>query len=527
MAEASDATPEFEAWLADLSTRFTGLPGDQVDAEVQRALREVVEVLDTDRSTLFEFAPDGTSLRPTHSWARPPIEPVELYTSSLLRADLPWAYDRLLRGEVLRFERLPDDVPPEESRDREYLVRTGLKANLTIPIAVGGRFVCAVATGTFRAPRTWSDLTVARVRTVGQVLANAVHRQRTEAELRATLAAVRELEARLEAENLTLREEVERVHGFDEIVGRSPALQRVLAQVAHVAPTSTTVLLTGETGTGKELLARAIHRRSPRRHRALVTVNCAALPPTLIESELFGHERGAFTGATTTKAGRFELAHEGTLLLDEIAELPVDVQAKLLRVLQAGEFERVGGTRTFKVDVRIIAATNRDLARGIAEGRFRDDLYYRLSAFPIALPPLRERREDIPLLVWSIIERRQPEFGRHIDRVPKPVMEALVHYAWPGNVRELENVIERALILSAGRTLSLDESFGALIARPGADRLDHVEREHLRRVLERCGWRINGQGHAADVLGLHPNTLRSRMAKLGIRRPARRAEPRP
>ena len=300
--------------------------------------------------------------------------------------------------------------------------------------------------------------------------------------------------------------------------------------MAQVAPTSSSVLLLGETGTGKELLARAIHDRSPRRTRALVTVNCAALPPTLIESELFGHEKGAFTGATAAKLGRFELADGATLFLDEIGELPLDLQPKLLRVLQAGEFERLGGTRTLRADVRIIAATNRDLARALAEERFREDLYYRLSVFPIAVPPLRDRREDIPLLVWAIIERRQAALGRRIERVPQRIMDALVRYAWPGNVRELENVIERALILSTDSTLRLEEPFAAGprgVARPAGDRLEHVEREHILAVLERCDWRINGPGHAADVLGLHPNTLRSRMAKLGIRRPARRAEPRP
>ncbi len=252
-------------------------------------------------------------------------------------------------------------------------------------------------------------------------------------------------------------------------------------------------------------------------------MNCAALPATLIESELFGHEKGAFTGATARKLGRFELADGGTLLLDEIGELPIDLQAKLLRVLQDGEFERVGGTKTHKGDVRIVAATNRDLSRAMAEGRFREDLYYRLGVFPILVPPLRERREDIALLIWAIIERRQTGLGRRIERVPTRTMDALTRYAWPGNVRELENVVERALILSTGATLRLEEPFSgvtsATTARRSADRLDHVEREHILRVLERCGWRIDGKGHAAEILGLQPSTLRSRMEKLGIRRP--------
>jgi transcriptional regulator with GAF, ATPase, and Fis domain len=301
----------------------------------------------------------------------------------------------------------------------------------------------------------------------------------------------------------------------------------VLARLALVAPTDVAVLLLGETGTGKELLARALHQRSPRSGRAFVRVNCAAIPASLIESELFGHEKGAFTGALAARAGRFEAAHGGTLFLDEIGELGIDVQAKLLRVLQDGTFERVGSSRTMRPDVRIVAATNRDLGRAMAEGRFREDLYYRLNVFPIGLPPLRERREDIPLLVWSIINRRQRALGRLIADVPKRVMQALVAYDWPGNVRELENVIERALILSRGSTLRVEDLTGAT-PRPAASdappaatlrRLDDVERDHIRAVLERCGWRVNGEGNAAEVLGLHPNTMRFRMKKLGITRP--------
>jgi transcriptional regulator with GAF, ATPase, and Fis domain len=515
--------PTFDEVLGELSTRFTGVPGDRVDAEIGRALRDLAEVLGTDRATLLEFSPDGRDLRPTHSWARPPLEP---YTNPLVRQELPWYCEQLLEGRTIRFDRIPEDLPEAAVKEREYARQTSMQSQLTVPIAVGGCYVSALATAAFRAPRTWSDSTVARTRTLGQILANAVYRQRTEAELQARLAEIRGLQARLEAENVYLREEGDRAQDFDEIVGRSAALRKVLVQVTQVAPTGATVLLLGETGTGKELLARAIHDRSPRRSRPLVRVNCVALPATLIESELFGHERGAFTGAMAAKPGRFELADGGTLFLDEIAELPVEVQAKLLRVLEAGEFERVGGVRTYQVDVRIVAATNRDLPRAIAEGRFRNDLYYRLGAFPILLPPLRERREDIPLLVWAVIDRRQADLGRHIQRVPKRLMEALVSYAWPGNVRELQHVVERALILSPGPTLQLEESF--VPAGPGAgggraDRLDQVDRAHIMRVLERCGWRIDGRGHAAEILGLHPNTLRSRMQRLGITRPESRS----
>jgi transcriptional regulator with GAF, ATPase, and Fis domain len=277
------------------------------------------------------------------------------------------------------------------------------------------------------------------------------------------------------------------------------------------------VLLLGETGTGKELFARALHARGPRRGFPLVSVNCAALPPTLIESELFGHQRGAFTGAIGPRQGRFELAHHGTLFLDEIGDLPMDLQPKLLRVLQEGAFERVGASQTQSVDVRILAATHRDLGKAVSEGEFRADLYYRLNVFPIRLPALRERQHDIPALVWAIIRDRQRVHRRDIRTVPASVIETLQQYSWPGNIRELENVIERALIHSTGDTLTLmDGSFESTDAGPVGTSLTSVERAHIEEVLRDCGWRINGVGNAAERLGLHPNTLRFRMKKLGI-----------
>jgi transcriptional regulator with GAF, ATPase, and Fis domain len=529
-----------ERLLINLSTRFTGLPVERIDEEIERGLRELVEFLGVDRSTLFHFSPDGTRLRPVASWARPGLEP---YTTQPMEAELPWAHAQLVRGETLRFAHLPEDLPDEAVEEKAYLRRVGMQSNLTIPITVGGRPVCALAIGAFRAPRQWPDPLVERVRLVGHVLANALHRQRVETELQATVTAldrhkgelearleeIRQLKDQLEAETDYLRTEIRRERGFDRIVGQSPALLEVLAKVAQVAPTPSAVLLLGETGTGKELLAHAIHDRSPRRHGPLITVSCAALPPTLIETELFGHEKGAFTGATGARAGRFELAHGGTLFLDEIGELPLELQAKLLRVLQHGEFERVGSGRPRAVDVRIVAATHRDLGQAMTDGRFREDLYFRLSVFPIEVPPLRARREDIPLLVWACITRRQAQLGRAIERVPKRAMDALRAYAWPGNVRELENVIERALILSTGPTLRLEEPLGrsarGAAGEPALERLDAVERAHIRRVLATCDWKIDGTGHAAAKLGLNPSTLRSRMRKLGITRPARPARP--
>jgi len=301
-------------------------------------------------------------------------------------------------------------------------------------------------------------------------------------------------------------------------------LRSTLSRVERVAPTRASVLLLGETGTGKELLAHAIHERSPRFSRALIKVNCASLPGSLIESELFGHTKGAFTGAIKAKKGRFALADGGTLFLDEIGDLDLDLQAKLLRVLQSGEFEPVGSAETFAVDVRIIAATHRDLAALVRDAHFREDLYHRLNAVPVSVPPLRERREDIPLLVWHFLSKCEQEWGRRLDRVSSEVMEELRSYDWPGNVRELKNVIERAVILSPNNELRLDPGSVGPVPRgsvgQGDDRLDSVQRTHIRRVLDDCGWRINGRGNAAERLGLHPNTLRHRMKKLGIERPA-------
>ena len=328
--------------------------------------------------------------------------------------------------------------------------------------------------------------------------------------------------ARLTEQNLYLQQEIKSVHNFEEIVGRSAALADVLAKVRRVAPTDATVLISGETGTGKELIARAIHSTSRRRDRPLIKINCAALPAGLVESELFGHEKGAFTGAIARHTGRFELADGGTIFLDEIGELPADSQAKLLRVLQEHEFDRVGGTSPRKVDVRVIAATNRDLLKAVREKAFREDLYYRLSVFPLPLPPLRERTEDIPLLAKFLLDKFAARLGRRFEGIEPGTLRRLMAYAWPGNVRELENVLERAVILATGPALEVDAD---VLGQPGlgppsetSAALEDVERAHILAVLQRTRWVIDGARGAAVVLGLHPNTLRSRLKKLGLSR---------
>jgi PAS domain S-box-containing protein len=358
------------------------------------------------------------------------------------------------------------------------------------------------------------------------VLQDITERQESQVALTNALTEVRLLQDRLREENVYLRDEIRLNHNFDEIVGQSEPLRATLSKIEHVAYTDTSVLLLGETGTGKELLARAIHDRSARRDRPLVKVNCATLPRPLIESELFGHVKGAFTGAVADQVGRFQLADKGTIFLDEIGELDVDLQTKLLRVLQEGQFERIGSGETTTVDVRLIAATNRDLHKAMSEGRFRPDLYYRLAVFPIEIPPLRLRREDIPLLAWHFVTRGQARLGKTFRSIPVKVMDALVEYDWPGNVRELENVIERSMILSPGPALMLAESLKlpSRSQQPSTSSgpLEEVDRTHIVGVLEACKWKIKGEDNAAQRLGLKPSTLRYRMKKLGIERPPRR-----
>ena len=343
-------------------------------------------------------------------------------------------------------------------------------------------------------------------------------------ELREALVQVKQLKNRLQAENVYLQEEIKLNLNFEEIIGRSNAIKNVLSKVEQVAATDATALIMGETGTGKELFARAIHNLSPRNDRALVKVNCAALQQSLIESELFGHEKGSFTGAFSQRIGRSELANNGTIFLDEVGDLTLELQSKLLRVIQEGEFERLGGSRTIKVNVRVIAATHRDLEKAIKTGEFRQDLYYRLNVFPIILPPLRKRRKDIPFLTKHFVEKYSVVLGKTIDRIPQKVMDALQAYLWPGNVRELENIIERAVIMTRSSTLQIDESIVRALESGNPEAtvsitLEETQRNHILNTLKETNWRIEGKLGAAERLGINASTLRSRMRKLSITKP--------
>ena len=503
--------------LSGQLTRMHNL--EEILPALGRALDEVAAVVQVDGCRLIEFT-DGGSVHNVY-YAASATEASRQEGALTLDS---WLVERLASGDVVSIAR-PDEIPPEAIALRERARPAGACCILGIPAVAADRVICALMIDSTRAPRRWTPLLTERLHLLAEIFGATLQRRRHETALRASVAVIEQLNARLEADNVYLKEEIKSYHDFDDVVGESAPLRLALARLSQVAPTSSSVLLLGETGTGKELFARALHARSRRQARPLVRVNCAALPPTLVESELFGHEKGAFTGAVATRQGRFELADGGTIFLDEIGDLTPEVQVKFLRVLQEGEFERVGSSRTRRVDVRVIAATHRNLEAAVAAGTFRADLYYRLSVYPIHLPSLRERREDIPRLVWFFIQRHQRELGRQITKVPQTVMDALQHHSWPGNVRELENVVERAMIASSGPLLQLDEPLALknVVSPPeGVDDLDTVQRLHIESVLQRCGWRINGTGNAAERLGVHPNTLRFRMKKLGVVCPAGR-----
>ena len=395
----------------------------------------------------------------------------------------------------------------------DRLLKEGIRSTLAVPLMAKRGAIGTLNVGS-RAPDQYSEEDAEFLLEVGKQVVLAVENMLAYEEIAA-------LKARLQEENIYLQEEIKTDYNFEEIIGGSRTLKKMLKAVQSVATTDTTALLLGETGTGKELVARAIHHLSPRKHRTLIKVNCAALPAGLIESELFGHEKGAFTGALFRKIGRFELADGGTIFLDEIGDLQLDLQAKLLRVLQEGEFERVGASHTIKVNVRVIAATNRDLEKALQEDRFRADLYYRLNVFPIGIPSLRERKEDIPVLVQYFVMKYGTKLGKRIETIPQKTMDALRAYPWPGNVRELENVIERALILSRGPQLELGEWLPKRGVSPTGARvptLEELESEQIVKTLEMTGWRVSGEKGAAKLLGLKPTTLEARMKKLGIKR---------
>ena len=503
----------FEVLLSDLSSDFVNVPVSEVDDKIESWLRQLVEFLGFDRISVWHFLSDVA--RHYCSYSLPGIKLPPPVLDDVVPAWVAMAR----KGEIFYISDT-NDLPDDQWRERKYCRdQGGFKSILFIPLSVGGTALGAVSFVSYHVNVLWPDAIIQRLRLLGGVFANALERKKADQDIQKAFCEIERLKDRLEAENHYLRDQIVTDHRHEEIIGQSEGIRKALLQAEQVAGTDSTVLILGETGTGKELIARAIHNLSPRRARVMIKVNCAALPAALIESELFGREKGAYTGAQCRQIGRFEAADGSTIFLDEIGELPLELQAKLLRVLQEGQFERLGSSRSIDVNVRIIAATNRDLGRAVKEGRFREDLFYRLNVFPVSIPPLRERREDIPPLVWALSREFAATFGKSIEVIPKKNMDALKNYSWPGNVRELRNMVERAMILNNAPTLVIDIPISAsLPSHPFS--LNDTERLYILDILKSVGWRIRGKNGAAELLDLKPTTLESKMKKLGIRRAA-------
>jgi transcriptional regulator with GAF, ATPase, and Fis domain len=527
---------EFHKLLSEISATYINLPIGEIEETLRKDFARLSSALDVDTCSLhiydetsgrildpmlpFVWFLNGDSKEETayvewHKWLtrNPRVDP----------KSYQYAFDRLSKGESLSWTQV-EDIPEEGEADKEVIRRIGLKSCVAVPIWFSGSVVASVGVGTVRRCRTWPEDLAPRLRLFGEVFVNAIMRKRSEEKLRDALSEIKELKERIEADYVYLKEESEVFQkDFFGIVGKSDALKRIAASIRQVGPTNTTVLILGETGCGKGLLARAVHTASTRKDRPFMQVNCAGLAASLIESELFGHEKGAFTGAISRRIGRFEAANGTTLFLDEIGDLPLELQPKLLRVIEEGEFERVGGTSTIKTNVRVIAATNRDLEKEVEAGRFRRDLWYRLNVFPIVVPPLRERPDDVPLLLSHFIGRYEKDMGKSFRPVSRGVVASLQAYSWPGNVRELRNAVERAVITSSANGVL------RLQAPQMADRGDReaaslvevvksFEREKLIKALEESNWVIEGPKGTARRLGIKPTTLRRHIKNLNITR---------
>jgi len=518
--EALERRHRFQALVASVSSRLVMAPDDEVDAIIENCLKDMCDFASADRSTIFWLNADDNSAEVAYFWG-----PEGKLFGHISLGDIP-EYGKRLRAFLPVVIDDVANVTEEFETDRSTLEKWNIKSIVVLPMVVDGEVVGGITCGRLKQQKAWADRDVEDLKVFAELFASYVLRLRSREALDDALSRLKDATERLEAENVYLRQEIELTHGFDEIVGRSNAILRSLQLVEQVAPTRTPVLIMGETGTGKELIARAIHELSDRGTRPLVKVNCAALPANLIESELFGHEKGAFTGADSARRGRFDLAHGSTLFLDEIGEIPVELQAKLLRVLQEGEFDRLGGSKTIKVDVRLVVATNRNLADAVLRGEFRSDLYYRINTFPIELPALRDRGDDIQLLAEYFVNIHAPRLGREVNEISAEMMNQLHRYRWPGNVRELEGIVQRALISSSGPILNLAEPL-VVDAQDeeqsteslAVSDLKLIEREHIVAVLEDSSWKISGESGAAAKLGIPPSTLRSKMKKLSIVRP--------
>ncbi|MHC4153164.1 MAG: sigma-54-dependent Fis family transcriptional regulator, partial [Planctomycetota bacterium] len=509
---------KFEELMSKLSATFINIKAADIDKNIERGLQIIAEFLDVQRANLFQFSHNQEILTLTHSVAR---DGVKTSPRILFNHKHPWFTKKLIGKESFCFSK-PAELPKEAKAEKEYLLQQKIKSAFIIPLVAAGVTHGCITLSAIKRERQWPDSLKHQLMLLSEVFSNVLLRKQADEKISEHLLEIKQLKDRLEQENIYLRQEIGIENVSDEIIGQSDALRYVLYRVEQVASTNSTVLLLGETGTGKELIARAIHQKSNRTDRPLITVNCTALPGNLIESELFGRAKGAFTGAHEKQIGRFELAHKGTIFLDEIGELPLELQTKLLRVLQDGTFQSLGNPQTIKVDVRVIASTNRDLRDAMRKGDFREDLYYRLDVFPITIPPLRMRKDDIPLLIHTFVNKFSRKMAKTIDKVPNASLKALQDYDWPGNVRELQHVIERAVITSPGTSLCLTDALETPSVENSAPdntrRLKEREREHIIKILQETNWRIEGEKGAARILDINPNTLRYRMNKLGIHR---------
>ena len=519
---------EFEKLISTLSAKFVNLQTGQVNRQIEESLKLLVEFLGVDRGTFFQVSKDRKKLIPMESHT---MKDVERIGEIPLQFWFPWAAEKILGGEVVHFSS-EDELPAEADHDRTQMKeKLGSKSLLGVPIYIDGKVEYVLSVASVKHPHKLNKKIEPRLQLIGEIFINALIRsqnmeimQEKDKQLRTAYNKITKISEQLAQENRYYKSELKGCIHSNQIIGISGSLKYVYYRVKQVAPNDTTVLIEGETGSGKELIARALHAYSERKEQPLIKIDCATLHDNMIESELFGHEKGAFTGANDRHMGRIELADNATLFLDEIGEVSLTLQSKLLRVIEDGEFERVGGSRTTKVNIRVIAATNRNLQNEVKNGKFRQDLFYRLNVFPISLPPLRERKEDIPLLADWFIQHFNKQMGKKVSKIPRSVMKELQAYSWPGNVRELKNVIERAMITNEGPVLHLMDKLtieNPLKASPAlGGSLQEMELNYILSILKETYWRIEGKDGAAVRLGLHPDTLRSRMKKHGIRRPS-------
>ena len=498
----------FERLAADLAGELAAVDERAIAPTIEQCLRRIGERLQLDEVSVWRRPPDTRAYDPIFSWRRQPDTPREVVPA----ASIPWIVGRLDAGKAAAFARITDVPSPA---DREWFKRRGTRSLAILPLGVD-HTTLVLASTTRECEMTPSILE--RLRLLGNVMSQALARRNAVEALSAAVEEVRSLRGRLTCDSPAPRRDLRAVKASQAIIADSAAIKRTLAELEQVAPTPATVLLLGETGSGKEVFAQAIHDLSPRYQRPMVKVSCAAIPAALIESELFGRERGAYTGALSRQIGRFEVAHQSTIFLDEIGDLPAEVQVKLLRVIQERVVEHLGSNLSIKVDVRIIAATNRNLEKAVQEKAFREDLFYRLNVFPIVLPPLRERVEDIPGLALAFIDEISKSFGKTVTGISRESIRELQRYSWPGNVRELRNIIERAMIVATGSELEVSAPLQTTRIPQNAMTLVDLEVDHIRAVLESTNWRIRGAGGAAERLGLKPTTLESRMARFGLRR---------